>query len=81
MRSIVEKRVEGAEAAAIGRSRGGLTTKLHAAVDAIGLPVRIHPTPGQHGDSPQAVGLLSSLRVSVMSLPMPPMMPVRCGPS
>ncbi len=36
-----------AEAAAIGRSRGGLTTKQHAAVDAIGLPLRIHPTPSQ----------------------------------
>ena len=52
----------GAEAAAIGRSRGGLTTKLHAAVDAIGLPIRIHPTPGQHGDAPQAEALLSGLR-------------------
>ena len=51
----------GAEAAAIGRSRGGLTTKLHAVVDAIGLPIRIHPTPGQHGDSPQAKALLTGL--------------------
>src|SRR3546814_20937558 len=46
---------------AIGRSRGGLTTKLHAAVDAIGLPLRIHPTPGQYGDCPQAQTLLSGL--------------------
>ncbi|RYY05079.1 MAG: IS5 family transposase [Alphaproteobacteria bacterium] len=52
----------GAQAAAIGRSRGGLTTKLHAAVDAIGLPIRIHPTPGQYGDAPQAEALLSGLR-------------------
>lgn len=29
----------GAEAAAIGRSRGGLTSKLHAAVEAVGLAV------------------------------------------
>jgi hypothetical protein len=35
------------EAAAIGRSRGGLATKLHAVVDTIGLPLRIHSTPGQ----------------------------------
>ena len=62
MRSIVGKRVEGAEAAAIGRSRGGLTTKLHAVVDAISLPVHIHPTPGPYGDCPQAQALLSSLR-------------------
>ncbi|MDQ1155836.1 transposase [Sphingomonas sp. SORGH_AS 950] len=52
----------GAEAAAIGRSRGGLTTKLHAAADAIGLPIRIHPTPGQRGDAPQALDLLKGLR-------------------
>ena len=30
-------------------------------VDAIGLPLRIHPTPGQYGDSPQAEALLSGL--------------------
>ena len=52
----------GAAAAAIGRSRGGLTTKLHAVVDAIGLPIRIHPTPGQYGDRPQAEALLSGLQ-------------------
>src|SRR3546814_6949244 len=56
-----ERRKRGAESAAIGRSRGGLTTKLHAAVDAIGLPLRIHPTPGQYGDCPQAQTLLSGL--------------------
>lgn len=56
------RRKRGAEAAAIGRSRGGLTTKLHAAVDAIGLPIRIHPTPGQYGDCPQAEMLLTGLR-------------------
>jgi transposase len=51
-----------AEAAAIARSRGGLTTTLHAAVDAIGLPIRIHPTPGQRGDHPQADTLLAGLK-------------------
>ena len=39
-----------------------MTTKLHAVVDAIGLPIRIHPTPGQPGDCPQAEALLSGLR-------------------
>ena len=53
---------KGAEAAAIGRSRGGLTTKLHAVVDAIGLPLRIHPTPGQYGGCPQAEALLRGLK-------------------
>lgn len=53
---------KGAEVAAIGRSRGGLTTRLHAVVDAIGLPLRLHPTPGQYGDRPQAEALLSGLQ-------------------
>ncbi len=35
---------------------------MHAAVDAIGLPIRIHPTPGQHGDAPQARNLLAGLQ-------------------
>lgn len=51
----------GDQAAAIARSRGGLTTKLHAVVDAIGLPLRIHPTPGQYRDCPQAAPLLYGL--------------------
>src|SRR3546814_11708165 len=56
-----ERRKRGAESAAIGRSRGGLTTKLHAAVDAIGLPLRNHPTPGKYGDCMQAKTLLSGM--------------------
>ena len=40
----------------------GRSTKLHAAVDAIGLPIRIHPTPGQWGDAPQATNLLAGLQ-------------------
>src|ERR1700694_824900 len=32
---------------AIGRSRGGLTTKIHALVDALGNPVELMLTPGQ----------------------------------
>jgi transposase len=51
----------GLEARAIGRSRGGLTTKIHAAVDALGLPVRFAITPGHWGDCPQARGLIEGL--------------------
>lgn len=32
---------------AIGKSRGGLSTKIHAAVDALGNPVRLRLTEGQ----------------------------------
>ena len=35
---------------AIGRSRGGLTTKIHALVDALGNPVALMLTPGQAHD-------------------------------
>ena len=35
---------------AIGRSRSGLTTKIHAVVDALGNPIRIKPTAGNIHD-------------------------------
>lgn len=38
-----------------------MTTKIHAAVDALGLPVRIEITPGHWGDCPQAQGLITGL--------------------
>lgn len=48
---------------AIGRSRGGLTTKSHALVDGNGLPLVIALTPGQANDSPALPKLLAELRV------------------
>jgi len=48
---------------AIGRSRGGLTTKTHALVDGNGLPLVIAVTPGQTHDSPALPKLLAELRV------------------
>jgi putative transposase len=38
-----------------------LTTKIHAAVDALGLPIRFAITPGHWGDCPQAQGLIDGL--------------------
>lgn len=46
----------------MGRSRGGLTTKIHALVDADGLPVRLELTAGQAADAPMAEKLLSDLQ-------------------
>ena len=43
---------------ALGRSRGGFSTKIHAAVDALGNPLGFILTPGQAGDCPQAESLL-----------------------
>ena len=45
----------------MGRSRGGLTTKIHALVDACGLPIALKLTEGQAHDGRAAVDMLSSL--------------------
>ena len=45
----------------MGRSRGGLTTKVHALTDGHGLPLELLLTPGQAGDCPVADGLLDHL--------------------
>lgn len=45
----------------MGRSRGGLTTKIHAVVDADGLPIALKLTPGQAHDGRSAEGMLESL--------------------
>ena len=45
----------------MGRSRGGLTTKIHAVVDANGLPIRLALSEGQVHDSKSAEALLDDL--------------------
>ena len=45
----------------MGRSRGGLTTKIHARVDAKGRPVRLLISPGQDHDVTCAEALLDGL--------------------
>ncbi|WP_354475774.1 IS5 family transposase [Marisediminicola sp. UYEF4] len=47
----------------IGRSRGGLSTKVHQLVEGNGLPLVIAITAGQAGDSPMLLPLLAELRV------------------
>lgn len=46
----------------MGRSRGGLTTKIHALTDAEGRPVRLELTAGQAADAPMAEKLLTDLQ-------------------
>ena len=48
---------------AIGRSRGGLTTKIHALTDALVRPVTLLLTAGQSGDNPQLDPLLDLHRM------------------
>ncbi|RYG28590.1 MAG: IS5 family transposase [Burkholderiales bacterium] len=43
---------------ALGRSRGGLTTKIHMLADTLGRPLRFTITAGQVGDITQAPALL-----------------------
>lgn len=45
----------------MGRSRGGLTTKIHALVDAEGLPITLKLTEGQAHDGKSAEGMLDDL--------------------
>ena len=52
----------------MGRSRGGLTTKIHALTDAHGLPLELVLTPGQAGDCPVAEQLLGHLRENTIVL-------------
>jgi transposase len=49
---------------AIGRSRGGLTSKTHALVDGKGRLLCCIVSPGQAGDSPVLPALLGELRVN-----------------
>ena len=45
----------------MGRSRGGLSTKIHALVDADGLPIALKITPGQAHDGRSAVDMLDEI--------------------
>lgn len=56
-------RKRGAAAEGIGRSRGGLSTKVHLIVDALGLPLTFKITEGQRHDilpAKELVGRVSS---------------------
>ena len=47
-----------------GRSRGGLSTKIHAAVDSLGNPVRLMITEGQASDYQKAEDLISGFQTT-----------------
>ncbi|MBT2522545.1 transposase [Arthrobacter sp. ISL-28] len=48
---------------AIGRSRGGLSTKIHALVDGKGRPLVLLVAPGQGGDAPMFTHLMDHLKI------------------
>jgi transposase len=53
---------------AMGRSRGGLTSKIHAVVDTNGLPVHLALTPGEAHDNRLCSVLLNALLPRTMVL-------------
>jgi transposase len=48
---------------ALGRSRGGLTTKIHLVADRRCRPIARILSPGQHGDSPRFIPLMDQIRI------------------
>ena len=47
---------------ALGRSRGGLTTKLHWLCDSLGYPLGLIATAGQKAECTQALGLIKQCK-------------------
>lgn len=56
----------GAQAEAIGRSRGGRSTKVHLVVDALGLPIDFAITVGERHDSQPAPGLITRVSPQIL---------------
>ena len=53
----------GGETRQMSRSRGGLTTKIHACVDTNGMPVRLALTTGEAHDNRLVTELLSDPKI------------------
>jgi hypothetical protein len=49
---------------ALGRSRGGLTTKIHLAADQRCRPITRLTSSGQHGDSPRFIPVLEQISIA-----------------
>ena len=58
------KKIAGEQA--LGRSRGGFSSKLHASADSLGNPLAFRLTAGQQGDAPQALPLLDGLTTTAV---------------
>jgi len=60
------RRKRGAAQQGIGRSRGGLSTKVHLIVDALGLPLTFEITEGQRHDNQRAQDLVARAKSSCL---------------
>ncbi|MET4923476.1 IS5 family transposase [Streptomyces sp. PSRA5] len=56
---------------ALGRSRGGLSTKVHLAGDSRARPLSIHVTAGQAGDAPAFEAVMAGIRIPRSGLGRP----------
>ncbi|WP_435843788.1 IS5 family transposase [Streptomyces fructofermentans] len=56
---------------ALGRSRGGLSTKVHLASDSRARPLSIHVTAGQAGDAPAFEAVMAGIRIPRSGLGRP----------
>jgi transposase len=59
-------RKRGQTTQALGRSRGGFSTKIHAACDSLGNPVRFILTGGQESDYTQALALIRDVKTTAL---------------
>jgi putative transposase len=50
----------------LGRSRGGFGTKIHAAVNSFGQPVKLQLTGAEAADSPQLPDLIAGVQAEVV---------------
>jgi transposase len=66
--SLCRRRKRGTHRQGLGRSRGGFTTKLHAATNAYGLPLGLLITPGETHDARVATDLTDSVAEPPLAL-------------
>lgn len=55
-----------AEKEALGRSKGGFSSKIHAACDALGMPIKFILTGGQAAECTVAIPLLDGIQTSAL---------------
>lgn len=63
LRALKKNVANGEQKQELGRSAGGFTTKIHAACDALGNPIRFILTAGQCSDYTQAIALIEGLEL------------------
>lgn len=59
-----EKPEENAAKHALGRSRGGYSTKLHLLTDGQGIPLSVIATPGQRNEAPEFNNVMQACRIN-----------------